>query len=292
MKTQLIQSLDWEVKTQPVLYNSNGQIIEDCDYMHISKSNGQPLSVMSKKYVPLTIEDFSKNVEILQDVSGYSLEGFQEFKDGRVILGILKSSEESNQAKIPSLNYVVVGSSFDGSRPFFIGNSTLLIRCQNAFSQITMFDTVKHTKSSPLKIEGVQRAFAAKHTKSSPLKIEGVQRAFAAYLQDQKSLSDNLEKMDLMKISETDKVEYARMVLNILPNREISTITQNRLDDLMVSINKETSDVGNTVFGMFQGVTHYTTHSITQKEEVFGNIFGTKDMYNQRAYRQALHLVA
>jgi len=273
MKTQLIQSLDWEVKTQPVLYNSNGQIIEDCDYMHISKSNGQSLSVMSKKYCPLTVEDFSKNVEILQDVSGYSIEGFQEFKDGRVILGILKSSEESTQAKIPSLNYIIVGSSFDGSRPFFIGNSTILIRCQNAFSQITMFDTVKHTKSSPLKIERVQRAFAA-------------------YLQDQRSLNDNFEKMDLVKVTPKDKEEFARLVLNILPNREISTITQNRLDDLMVSINKETSDVGNTVFGMFQGVTHYTTHSITQKEEVFGNIFGTKDMYNQRAYRQALHLVA
>ena len=273
MKTQLVQSLDWEVKTQPVLYNSNGQIIEDHGYMHLSKSTGGSLSVMSNKYVPLTTEDFRRNIEILEEVSGYSLEGFQEFKGGRVILGVLKSPDPATQAKIPSLNYIVAGSSFDGSRPFFIGNSTLLIRCQNAFSQITMFDTVKHTKSSPLKIERVQKAFAA-------------------YLQSQKSINTNFERMDLVKVSEKDKIEYARMVLNILPTTELPTVTQNRLDNLVSVINQETEDVGNTVFGMFQGVTRYTTHSIKQKEEIFGNIIGTKNYYNQRAYQGALELVS
>ena len=273
MKTQLIQKLEWEVKTQPVLYSVDGLTMENPNYMHISKSTGQPLSVMGSKYCPLTVEDFSKNVELLQQVSGYTLNGYQEFKEGKTILGILQSPDLGTQATIPALNYIVVGSSFDGSRPFFIGNSTLLIRCQNAFSQISMFDTVKHTKSSPLKIERLQQAFAA-------------------YLKDQQNLHVNFEKMDLFKVNDEDKIKYARTVLNILPEKELSTLTQNRLDELVLSINEETKDVGNTVFGMFQGVTKYTTHNLKQKDEIFGNIFGTKDFYNQKAYKEALHLVA
>jgi len=272
MKNELIETLNWEIKTQPVLFSSNDVLVEDRNYMHLSKSTGQPLSVMGGKYCPLTVEDFTQNVQTLSNISGYSIEGYQEFKGGRTILGILKA-DSATQASIPSDNYVIVGSSFDGTRPFFIGTTTVLIRCQNQFSQINIFDTVKHTKSSPFKREQLQHSFAA-------------------YLRDQQLIHLNFEKMDQIKITEKDKTEYARMVLNILPSVELPTITENRLDGLLQCISQETQAVGNTVFGMFQGVTKYTTHSVNSKESVFGNVFGTKDFYNQRAYNQALKLAS
>ena len=273
METNLLKTLDWEVISQPVLYKHQGILLESSNHFHLSKNSGQPLSVMGKGYVPMTVEDFLESTVNLSELSGYTLEGFQEFKEGRTILSILKNPELQSHATIPADDYIVIGSSFDGSRPFFIGSSTTLIRCQNQFSQIAIFDKVKHTKSSPFKREQLYKYFTA-------------------YLNEKSQTFSNFEKMDLVPVTETGRGEYARYVLNVLPKTELNAITKNRLDVLKNCMETEMAAVGKNVFGMFQGVTRFTTHELKSKDESFGNIFGSKSAYNQRAYSKALELVA
>jgi len=42
---------------------------------------------------------------------------------------------------------------------------------------------------------------------------------------------------------------------------------------------------------MFQGVTKYTSHTVNQKENVFGNIFGSVAHINKRAYEFTTALI-
>jgi hypothetical protein len=72
---------------------------------------------------------------------------------------------------------------------------------------------------------------------------------------------------------------------------KVSTRKLNQLESLNMDIVSEMKDVGGTAFGLFQGVTKYTSHTVKQKEEVFGNIFGTVANINKRAYEFATALI-
>jgi hypothetical protein len=60
--------------------------------------------------------------------------------------------------------------------------------------------------------------------------------------------------------------------------------------DFQNSINIETADLGNNLFGLFNSVTHYTTHKL-KNENTFGNLFGTANKINEKAYDLVLELI-
>ena len=54
---------------------------------------------------------------------------------------------------------------------------------------------------------------------------------------------------------------------------------------LRQSIEKEMKDIGNNAFGLFNGVTWYTSHEMRNAESVAGRMSGTANQINQKAYR-------
>jgi hypothetical protein len=51
------------------------------------------------------------------------------------------------------------------------------------------------------------------------------------------------------------------------------------------SIKREMKDLGNTAFGLFNGVTWYTTHEMRNSEAKQSMINGTANRINQKAFR-------
>jgi hypothetical protein len=51
------------------------------------------------------------------------------------------------------------------------------------------------------------------------------------------------------------------------------------------SIDKETLALGDNLFGLLNGITHYTTHVKKVKETTFGNALGTLSRINQDAFQ-------
>lgn len=58
----------------------------------------------------------------------------------------------------------------------------------------------------------------------------------------------------------------------------------NIIANIEYSIQKECSALGDNALGLFQGITHYTTHIKNSKSKVFGNPFGSLNELNQTAY--------
>ena len=137
MKTELVKALDFELVTQPAAYFHNGEVRLSNKHQLISRSDdGTALSVMSSNYHPMLVSHFEESTQRLSEISGYSIVGYQQFQEGRVILSFLENTRKQEAAGFPIEDYIVVGSSVDGTRPFFVGTSTILIRCTNAFSRI------------------------------------------------------------------------------------------------------------------------------------------------------------
>jgi hypothetical protein len=272
--------LSWDIETRPVSFQKGGQIISDENYKLITRNDTDSvLSVMSKNYVPMTNEDFMESTQRMVEVSGMPLVGFQEFMGGKVVFGVLKNNQENFKVgqKYPIEDYLILGSSFNGEKPFFVGTSTILLRCMNAFSRINILETVRHTKNGP------QRR-------------ETLFQYVETYMKQRTEL---YSKFDLMLEQEVKNIErdlFVKQVLGIpiLPEdgKDFHKRTQTRIEGLTNAIEGEMKDLGNNVFGLFQGVTKYTTHDLkTRNGGPFGNIMGTANEINQRAIQLCSKMV-
>jgi len=270
------KKLSFEVAESPVIYDVNGQVYKSGSHKVIHKVEDPKsvLSVMKNSYTPMFNNDFMESVDRLGEISGMPIQGYSEFGGGKIVMGFLKNNIEDFKIDGHKIeDYLMVGSSFDGRYPFFVGTSTVLIRCQNQFSRISKVTKIKHTKSAPLRREELFQTLET-------------------YFENRKKMYENFEKLvkievspevrqlaidKIMQVSEEDRLE-----------EKISTRKQNLIDTLQADITTEFNDLGENVWALFNGVTRWVTHTLNQKEKHFGNVFGTAAEYNSRAYEYSL----
>ncbi|GAB2614018.1 DUF932 domain-containing protein [Belliella aquatica] len=258
--------LDWEIQTER-LFNKNGHTLKN--YKMLTRSdNGALLNVCKRSYTPTPNMKFKDVVESMIKITGMEFHGFSEFQGGKKIIAYLKS-DRRKIAGFDFDNYMVIGNSHDYSTGFFIASSHTMLRCENQFSRM---------------YKG--RAFSIPHTAAIDARIDDLILSFETYMEEQRRLE---RKLTLWKEIDVDPILVEMMierVLNIeLGNEDsIGTRKKNKIESLSNSLKKETGDIGNNLMGLFQGVTHFTTHVYSQKEKVFGNIFGTVAELNNRAF--------
>ena len=278
MLAKRLDALSFEIQESPVLYSHNGQIITSKNYKVISRSdNGEEISTMKNSYLPMYNSHFTESTERMAEISGFKIEGYSELDGGRIIFSHLKNTIEDFRIGGNKIDdYLLLGSSFDGRFPFFIGTTTNFIRCQNQFSQISKVEKIRHTKSAPKRVDELLRS----------LEI---------YFQTRQTMYENFERMGNVKIDEATKQLAMDYVLQISKEDrlagEISTRKLNQLGVLNNSVITEFNDLGQNLFGLFNGVTRYTTHELNIKERSFGNIFGTAAEINKKAYNHSLELM-
>jgi len=259
------------VKEAPVLYSVDGQILtSDTHKVMYNAEDGHHISVMKSSYCPMLNEDFMETTQRMADISGFKFEGYTSIDNGRIVMSHLRNNAEGkidiNGHEIK--DFLFLGSSFDGRYPFIVGTTTLLIRCQNQFSKINQVANIKHTKSSAIKREQLMRSLEV-------------------YFEDRKKMYERLRWMCDVEMNDESQRIALDYVLKISAEDRLeglSTRKTNQLEMLRNNVSIETTDLGNTRFAVMQGVTRFTTHDFKKKEEVFGNVFGTANEFNQRAY--------
>lgn len=260
-------TLDWEVQTER-LYNRDGRALKDFRLLTRS-DDGSVLNVCKKSYNPTLNETFKDCVEKMQKVTNFEFSGFVEVQGGKKLFAYLKSNNEKI-AGFDFNNYMVIGNSHDYSSGFFISTVHYMIRCENQWANV---------KKGAL--------HSIPHTAGSEIRIEQLMHRFQVYMD---SLAQNKRKLELWKqidISQELREAMIERVLAIDTGKEggMPTRTQNRIELLETSIDRECGDIGNNLLGLFQGVTHYTTHVMNQKEKVFGNLTGRSLDLNNKAYK-------
>ncbi len=273
----MLEKISFEAVETPVIYDFNGEKITSKTHKVIMKDSGEQLSVMSTKYNLMKTEDFMETTEKMSQISGFKISGYSEINDGRIIISHLKNEIQDlniNGHKID--DYLVIGTSFDGSHPFFIGTSTVLLRCQNQFSKLAKATKIRHTESSPRKREEL---------------LQDLEK----YFMNRKQMYENFNEFIKIKVDPKIREMAINYILNVdkqdILDENVSTRKLNQMEKLREDIMIESADMGNNLWSLFNGVTKYTTHSIASKEENFGNLFGTKNYLNSKAYKFASELI-
>lgn len=260
-------NLDWEVQTKPVFVGNT----EACEYQAIVRDdNNAILQIVPKTYIPFQNSILKDFVAQICDTSDFKLLSYGEHKGGRKVLAYLESPENRKIGGFAFKDYLVIGNGHDRATPFFLATTNVMVRCSNQFSKIFATKTT-------------DKLFNVHHTKNGLAKINNLKKVFENYFIEQQNLYDIYESLSKVKI-DTYLIEAVITRLAEAENEEkISTRKQNIINAMRGSAFREISEVGMNAFGLFNGITHYTTH--VMKNENFGTLFGTAYKINEKALK-------
>lgn len=257
----LTKQLTWDIDLKPVVVEGN--VLPDYQSV-VRNDNGHVLSLTKKTYHPATNEKFQEVVSRVHEFTGFDVEGYSVFHGGRKVLAFLKNNEKMRVGDFDSNNYMVIGNSFDRSTGFFTGISNVVIRCTNQFGRLQTTRTIRHNKQINMKLDELVR--------------------FYKNYVDQEQQLKEVFKIWNQKFADTPTVEaFVDHVLEI-PKENASAIKVNSKASLFHSINTEMDAMGNTAYGLFNGLTHYTSHVVKSSNKMFGNVLGHPYRLNERGF--------
>jgi len=240
--------LNWSVRTEN-LQTASGIIIPDKIGI-IREDDSTVLGIHSSGYVPYQNEQMMELLYKVSNKTGLEIHSGGLFNGGGKVYVQLKSDDlRLGTDRIEG--YITGINSFDGSTSLSFGPSSKTISCQNTFwgAYRDMKNKVRHTKSLEIRVEEIVQEIN---------KVEQVER----------QMFDNIVRLSETRIGQGNVDDVIRKLFNIDRNVDfrkedsISTVTQNKLSRFYVDLNGEVQEKGDNLWGLFSGVTKYTTHSM------------------------------
>lgn len=269
--------LNWKVRTEG-LQTSSGIIIPDKIGI-VREDDSTILGVHSDGYVPYQNEQLMELLFKVSQQTGLEIHRGGLFGGGRKVFVQLKSNDLTlGTDRIEG--YVTGINSFDGSTSLSFGPSSKTISCQNTFFGVykDLDSKVRHTKNMELKIDDICR------------QIEGV-------VQEETNVFGSIVKMSETRFDDVIKDRVIKSLFNIDRNVDIkdvdslSTVTQNKLSRFYIDLNGELQQKGDNIWGLFSGVTKYTTHSMGKGDNSENKMFGTYGNRERHIFKQLVEMV-
>ena len=275
-------NLDWDVKKFPLNFN-NGFEQRSTDFFGVVRTdNNDCFGAFTDQYETFQNSELAELVLEIADTIGQPISNGQEFKGGRKVmlqvdLNPVKIGDDTITRKATAIN------SHDGSTSLRWGTTGTTISCANQFSAISkeLENSVRHTRNMR---DAIARSLRI---------IENMEQADKSLFEIFSSMTDY--KVTQKRVNETiNMITGVDVTMGEVNARDkYSTRKLNQTQDLVQSIVKEMSYKGQTLWGLFSGVTHYTTHkggSDRTREE--SKYVGGLQRLDQKVFNKFATLVA
>lgn len=268
--------LNWNVRTES-LQTTSGIIIPDKIGL-IRDDNETCLGVHSGSYVPYQNQELLELLFRISQQTGLKLHTGGSFKGGQKVWFQLKSQDlKLSNDRIEG--YISGFNSFDGRTSLAFGNSNVTVSCQNTFWQGYRDVETKLRHSSAMKP-----------------KIEEIFRKIDILLEEEQNTFVNIQRLGNVKITQQVKDLVTRRLFDIgreerLDSDDLSTNKKNKLSRFYIDLNGELSQKGDNLWGLFSGVTKYTTHSMKRGDNTEGKIFGQVGFKERQIWDNLVELV-
>lgn len=271
--------LNWSVRTESIQTESGIVIPKSMGI--IREDTNTVIGLHTESYHPYQNEQMMELLYRVTKTSGHELLEVHSggtFKNGGRVYVQLKSNDlKLGMDKIEG--YITGINSFDGSTSLGFGPSNKTISCQNTFFGVYKgLEKVRHTKSLEIKVEEICR------------RIDGV-------IEEEKQIFDNIVKLsetrfdDVIKDSVLRKLFDIDKVVDIRDDESLSTVKRNQLSRYYIDLNGELQQKGDNLWGLFSGVTKYTTHSLGKGDNSENKMFGTYGQREREIFKNLVELV-
>lgn len=260
-------SLNWGVRNEKLVTESG--IIVPKKIALVREDNNDILGIHGDGYAAFQNHELMELLHKINLSTGLELKGSGSFGGGARVFIQLKSDDLKLGAD--RIEGFLTGiNSHDGSTSLAFGNSNVTISCQNSF-----WKSFKQVQTK------------MKHTVNMKFKIEEILRSVDILLKEEKETFAKIVKMSEMQIH-PQLIDLVKQKLFDLDKEEklddISTRKQNQIIRFDMDLKTEMDGKGDNLWGLFSGVTRYTTHSASKESEknqenkMFGRIGNTERM--------------
>lgn len=258
-------NLNWSVKAERLITAESN--LETESVAIVRQDNNAILGVHGDGYHPLQNSEMMEILDRISGKMGLPLHKGGYFGKGEKVYIQLKTQDLTlgrDQVK----GYLTCVNSFDGSTSLAFGHSNLTISCQNTFfaNYREMANKVRHTQRMHERIDLIC------------MQIEDVLRA-------EQKIFQNISRMTEIRIDQKVRDMVLSRMLNLEKEERLadlstlSTRKKNILSDLEVNVSGEILDKGDNLWGLFSGITKYTTHSLkgdSNENKLFG-VYGRRE---------------
>lgn len=265
--------LNWNVRTEGV-QTSSGIVIPDRIAL-VREDTERVLGIHTEAYVPYQNDELLELLFKISQQSGLSIHTGGTFKGGEKVWFQLKSNDYNiGHDKIES--YISGFNSFDGRTSLAFGNSSVTVSCQNTFWR------GYHQVDTKLR-----------HSSTMKPRIEEILRKLDLLMIEEKEGIHEIERLGNVKLSPEVREMITRYVFQLGKEErldEISTNKKNKLERFNLSVDNEIFGKGSNLWGMFSGITRYTTHDMKKGDNSESKMFGRTGMIEREAYKKLVDL--
>jgi phage/plasmid-like protein (TIGR03299 family) len=267
--------LDWRVRSEGV-QTTSGIIIPKTISL-IREDNNDPLGIHTEGYDPYQNEELLELLLKVSEQSGLKYHSGGSFDGGRKVYLQLKSDDLDLPGGDIVKGYISGFNSFDGSTSLAFGNYNYTVSCRNSFwrGYHTVESRFRHSQKMRLRLDEilfkVDRLLAEEQDTFQKIKRLGEIKLDPAV----KQLVTNL-MFDLDKEEKLDK--------------EYSTRKKNQLITFETDLQNELASKGETLWGLFSGVTKFTTHSMKKTDNSEAKIFGMAGRKERQVWNELVEL--
>ena len=269
--------LNWRVR-QEQLQTASG--IECPNHRAIVREDTNTiLSVRSENYHTFQNEELIELLDRVSNQTGLTICRGGMFKDGGRVYVQLKSDDlKMGNDKVEG--YLTGINSFDGSTSLAFGPSNVTISCMNSFfASFRQIDTkVRHTAGMTIKIDDICR------------RLEGS-------LEEEKEMFKQIVELSETRFDDLIKDRVVRSLFDIKPEvnlrdeEALSSRKFNQLSKFYVDLSGEIQQKGDNLWGLFSGVTKYTTHSVSKNDNTENKMFGVYGNREKQIFSDLVELV-
>ena len=265
--------LNWNVRTETTQTES-GIILPNIAL--VREDTNEILGVHSTNYVPYQNEQLMELLDRVSNYTGLDIHRGGMFGGGKKVFIQLKSNDlRLGNDRIEG--FVTGVNSFDGTTSLAFGNSNLTISCQNTFfAAYKNLEKVRHTKNMVHRVDEICRG------------IDGI-------VQEEQQMFDTIKKMSETRFSQETKDRVIKSLFDIdmdiqLVNYHnedgLSTNVKNKLSRMYIDMGGELQEKGDNVWGLFSGVTKYTTHSLSKDDNTENKMFGAYGNRERKIFKE------
>ena len=268
--------LNWEVSKEPIQTVSG---IEIPDKMAMMRTDTEMvLGIHGKNYDPYQNHELMELLHQIGGKTGLEVHSGGSFKGGAKIWFQLKSADLSLNGDVIE-GYLSGFNSFDGSSSLGLGNSTHTVSCENAW-----WAAYREVKTK------------LRHSASMRPKIEEMLANIDIVLEQEQKLFREITMLSETAMTETQKDLVTTLLFNLdeeeyLNEFELSTRKKNQLEDFRTDLNAELAHKGDNLWGLFSGVTRYTTHTMKSTDNSEGKMFGQTGVRERQIFKELVEMV-
>jgi len=269
--------LNWKVRQEP-LQTASGIILPDHRAI-VREDTNDVLSVRTESYHPYQNEQLIELLDKVSSQTGLNIHRGGSFKNGARVYIQLKSNDlKLGNDKIEG--FLTGINSFDGSTSLAFGPSNITISCQNTFyASFRQLDA------------------KVRHTSGMQIKIDDICRRLSNTLEEEKVMFNHIVELSETRFDDIIKERVIRKLFDVKPevnlrdSEALSSRKFNQISKFYVDLNGEINQKGDNLWGLFSGVTKYTTHSISGGDNTENKMFGVYGNREKEIFADLVELV-